>query len=80
MVPEADETVSQVAVPPLAVKLVLGLALTAIDCTGGDEPPVVAENESDVGLTVKVSVALVTVKVTGTVRVPRVVVSEIVPL
>ena len=78
--PEAGETVSQVAVPLLAVKLVLGLALTAIDCAGGDEPPVVAENESDVGLTVKVSVALVTVKVTGTVRVPRVVVSEIVPL
>jgi len=81
VVPEADETVSQVAVPPLAVKLVLGLALTAIDCDGGDEPPVVAENESDVGLNVKVgAVELFTVNVTATVRERPLPVTVMVPL
>jgi hypothetical protein len=55
-------------VPPEAAAVkVLATPLTESDCTAGAVPPISSTKLSEAGLTVKVGVAGVTVRVTGTV-------------
>jgi hypothetical protein len=66
VVPEEGDTLSQAAPLTRAVKLVFGDALTEMVFDAGDEPPALAVNVNEVGLTVSVLVAAETVNVTGT--------------
>jgi hypothetical protein len=66
VVPLLDETRNQVAPLTVAVNVALGVALTVRFCEAGELPPAVAENDSEVGLTVSVLVTAETVRVTGT--------------
>jgi hypothetical protein len=79
VVPVAGETVSHGAPLTLAVKVVLGAALTERLCAAGELPPAVAENDSKPGVTFNVGAGF-TVKLTGTERVSPLPVIVIVPL
>ena len=67
MVPVDGETLSQEA--PLAVNVVLGLAVREIVLEPGDAPPAMAENDNHAGLTLSVFTGAETFNWTGTLAV-----------